>query len=565
MSRRTWLIAAQLAVVLLFVAFFLFPISQVLRGGVFDQQGRFTLLYLAEVFRNPLYLEGLLNAFLIALCSTGIALLIALPLAWLADRFEFPLKKLLAAGILLPFILPPFVGALGMQKIFGHYGAFNMLLVRCGLLASEHAVDWLGRGGMAGIVLVEALHLYPILYLNAVAAFANVDPLLGEAAENLGCVGFQRFRRITLPLIMPGIFAGGAIVFIWSFTELGTPLMFNFGRVTPVQIFDGINELGDNAMPYALVIVMMAAAALMYLTARMTVGRKAYAMTSKAGIASHQKRLRGWRGGLVAAVFAAVALTSVLPHFGVIGMAVAKGWYRTVVPASLTLDHFHAALGHNLTVPSILNSVRYAGVAALLAMLIGVFIATIVVRSDSKSRWLLDTLAMLPLAVPGLVLAFGYLAMTREGRLFHVLDPVENPTILLIVAYAVRRLPYVVRAAVAGLQQTSVSLEEAAANLGAPPLLTFRRITVPLIAANLIAGGILAFSFSMLEVSDSLMLAQKSAYYPITKAIYELSMLLGQGPALSAALGVWTMVFLGTSLLVASMLLGKRLGALFRV
>ena len=565
MLRKTWFIAAQAAVVLFFAAFFLFPITQVLHGGVFDRDGHFTFLYLAEVFRNPLYLEGLLNAFLIAICSTGTAVLIALPLAWLADRYDFPGKKILAAGILLPFILPPFVGALGMQRIFGHYGAFNMLLVRCGLLASENAVDWLGGGGLFGIALVEALHLYPILYLNAVAAFANVDPLLGEAAADLGCVGFKRFRKITLPLIMPGIFAGGAIVFIWSFTELGTPLMFNFGRITSVQIFDGINEIGDNAMPYALVIVMMAAAASMYLLARVTFGRKAYAMTSKASIASSQKRLPGWRGALVAAIFAGLVLVSVLPHLGVIGMAVAQGWYRTVMPSSYTLSHFQAALGHNLTVPSIINSVHYAGFAALLAMLIGVFVAYIVVRSDTKGRWLLDSLAMLPLAVPGLVLAFGYLAMTREGRLFHFLDPVENPTILLIIAYAVRRLPYVVRAAVAGLQQTSESFEEAAANLGAPPLLTFRRITVPLIAANLIAGGILAFSFSMLEVSDSLMLAQKSVYYPITKAIYELSMLLGQGPALAAALGVWTMFFLGTALLVASLLLGKRLGALFRV
>jgi iron(III) transport system permease protein len=104
-----------------------------------------------------------------------------------------------------------------------------------------------------------------------------------------------------------------------------------------------------------------------------------------------------------------------------------------------------------------------------------------------------------------------------------------------------------------------------AASLGATPLVSFRRITVPLITANLIAGGILAFSFSMLEVSDSLILAQKAAYFPITKAIYELSSLLGQGSALASAFGRWTMVFLGMSMLTASCLLGKKLGAMFRV
>jgi iron(III) transport system permease protein len=189
----------------------------------------------------------------------------------------------------------------------------------------------------------------------------------------------------------------------------------------------------------------------------------------------------------------------------------------------------------------------------------------VVARGKGRLAWALDSLSMLPLAVPGLVLAFGYLAMAQKGRLFAALDPVTNPTVLLVIAYAVRRLPYVVRAAVAGLQQTSVSYEEAAASVGAGPLTCFRRIVVPLIAANLIAGGILAFSFSMLEVSDSLLLAQRSLYFPITKAIYELTMLLGQGQALAAALGVWTMVFLGASLFAASCLLGKRLGALFRV
>jgi iron(III) transport system permease protein len=561
MSRRIFTYLALALIVLFFGAFFFFPIVQVLRGGFVDREGKFTLIYFLEVFRNRLYLEGLWNSLRLAVCATGASLLLAVPLAWLADRFDFRGKRWLAGGLLLPMILPPFVGALGMEAIFGQMGAANLLLAKLGF---SGGVNWLG-GGFWGVVAMESLHLYPILYLNAVAAFANVDPQLLEAAADSGCVGFRRFRKIMLPLIMPGIFAGSTIVFIWSFTELGTPLMFHYGRVTAVQVFDGLGEIDGNAMPYALVTVMMAASALLYVVARLTFGRKAYAMTSKAGVAVSARRLRGLPALAVGAAFALVVGISVLPHLGVIGMAVSRAWYGTVLPTGLTGEHFEAALGHNLTVPSILNSVRYAGFAVLLSMVMGVFVALIVVRGRGRGRWLVDMLAMLPLAVPGLVLAFGYVAMTREGRLFHFLDPIQNPTILLIVAYAVRRLPYVVRACVAGLQQTSETYEEAAASLGAGPVRRFRRITMPLISANLIAGGILAFSFSMLEVSDSLILAQKTRFFPITKAIYELSMLLGDGPTLSAALGVWTMVFLGTSLLAASWLLGKRLGALFRV
>jgi iron(III) transport system permease protein len=178
---------------------------------------------------------------------------------------------------------------------------------------------------------------------------------------------------------------------------------------------------------------------------------------------------------------------------------------------------------------------------------------------------LLDALAMMPLAAPGLVLAFGYISMTQDGRVFEALNPSKDPTLLLVIAYAVRRLPYVVRSAAAGLQQTSVTLEEAAQNLGCPPLRALRRITFPLIAANVLAGGLLAFAFAMLEVSDSLVLAQKQQHFPITKAIYELFQMMGEGRYVASALGVWAMTFLALTIFATSRILGKKLGALFRV
>ena len=145
------------------------------------------------------------------------------------------------------------------------------------------------------------------------------------------------------------------------------------------------------------------------------------------------------------------------------------------------------------------------------------------------------------------------------------LAQLKNPTLFLVIAYAVRRLPYMVRAAVAGLQQAPVALEESAANLGAPPFTALRRVTLPLILANLIAGTLLTFAFSMLEVSDSLMLAQKMEFYPITKTIFELFQLIGIGRYLAAALGVWAMLFLTVTLVGSSLLLGKKLGVLFKM
>ena len=155
--------------------------------------------------------------------------------------------------------------------------------------------------------------------------------------------------------------------------------------------------------------------------------------------------------------------------------------------------------------------------------------------------------------------------MTQKGQLFEALNPVQNPTLLLIIAYAVRKLPFVVRSAVAGLQQSSVVYEEAAQNMGCSPFKTAWKITFPLIAASLIAGGMLAFSQSMLEVSDSLMLAQKQEFYPITKAIYELLGFLGDGRFVASALGVWAMFFLALTIFGANRILGKKLGSVFRI
>jgi len=550
---------------LFFAAFFIWPVLQILQGGFVDADGRLTFAYLGALLTDPVYLGGLRNSFLLACATTTLALLIALPLAVVSDRYLFPAKSLLGSLVLVPMILPPFVGAIGIKQIFGQYGAFNALLHHLGLLAPGATIDWFAANQFWGIAVVQALSLYPIIYLNAVAALANIDPAMEEAAQNLGCTGLRRFVKITLPLIRPGLFAGGTIVFIWAFTELGTPLIFDYDRVTSVQIYHGLKDIGANPFPFALVAVMLFCSVALYALSKTLFGRQTYAMMAKATSSGGPRPLSLLRGLLCTAFFGGVTFLAVLPHLGVILVAFSQDWYGTVVPHDYTLGNFELALGHDLTVPAIANSLRFASISTVIDLVLGVAIAYVVVRSKLAGRQILDFLSMLPLAVPGLVLAFGYLAMAQDGKFFSFLNPTQDPTILLIIAYSVRRLPYVVRAAAAGFQQTSETLEEAAQNLGASPLKAVIKITLPLIVANLIAGGLLAFAFAMLEVSDSLILAQKQAFYPITKAIMELFQLLGDGKFIASALGVWAMIFLGVTIAGLSLILGKKLGAIFRV
>ncbi len=576
-ARPAHLVIAGL-LYLFFAVFLAWPILNVVWVGFRDPEtGGLTLEYIRLVFSDLTLVRGLLNATGIAFATTLLSFVIAMPLAVLSVRYEFRGRGLLGGLLLVPLVLPPFVGAVGLQRVLGTFGPLTTFLTYLGF-DLPLGVDWLNVAKVPSIIVIEALHLYPIMLLNLQAALANIDPAMEQAARNLGASRWHVFRRITLPLIRPGLFAGCTLVLIWSFTELGTPLIFQYNEVTPVQIFRRIVEVQGNPVPYALVIVMLAVSVLLYLVGKVLLGRGFDAATTKASTGATPRRLTGWRGAAAAVPFVVVFLLAVLPHLAVVlaSFSEESQWYLSLLPREMTLDHYRTALIDPFVINSVVNSLVYAAFATAVAIAVGLGVGVIVVRSRVPGRGIIDSLAMLPLAVPGLVLAFGYLSIsftfmrwfpeqTRAGGWLSWLNVFENPAVLLIIAYAARRLPYVARSAVAGLQQTPQDLELAASNLGARRVTVLRRITLPLILANLLAGGLLAFAFAMLEVSDSLVLAQQQAYYPITKAIYELANKLGDGIYIASALGVWTMLLLTLTILSAHALLAKKMGAIFRI
>jgi iron(III) transport system permease protein len=404
--------------------------------------------------------------------------------------------------------------------------------------------------------------------LTTTAALARLDPALVEAARAAGAGPLAVWRRVLLPLLAPGLFAGASVVFVWSFTELGTPLLLGFDRHLAVQIFNGLAEVEKNRLPFAQVVVMLVLTALIYGIGQGMFGRRADALGKGAAAPWPATALRGWSAVAAASPFFVVIFLAAAPHAAVALLAISGEWYGTVLPRWFTADHYAQALAHPQVVPGILNSLLYAGSATVLAGALGAAIAWIAVRARPFGWQALDLLAMLPLAVPGLIIAFGTLVLgvllASLPMLGPIIDPRQNPTLLLICAYAVRRVPYVVRAVTAGLQQTPVALEEAAAACGAGPWLRVTRIVLPLIAASLAAGLLLTFSFSMLEVSDSLVIAQKRDYWPITRVLYSLTEILGNGPALACAFATWCMLFLACALWTASALTGRGAGRLLR-
>lgn len=563
--RKAWPWLAAAVVVGFLGLFLLAPIGLAIQGG-FVYEGRWTLEFLRRALTSNTYLTQIVNGLLLATCATLLSLAIALPPAILRARYRFAGAGLLGLLMLVPMILPPFVGALSMRHLFSQFGAFNLLLEHMGLLDFSRSLppDWLGTG-FAGVAILQALHLFPILYLNVSAALANVDPAYQQAARNLGASNWQTFRRITLPLIRPGLFAGGTIVFIWSFTDIGTPLIIGYDAVLPVTVFKGLSRSDVSPSIFSLVFVLLNSSLALYVLGKFLFGRQASAASTKASSAAELRPLGPMATTGAWLVFGAIIVLAMLPHIGVVLTAFGTRWVNTVLPDGYTWRHMAFIVTRAKTLQSVQNSLSYAGISTVIDLLLGGLAAWLIVRTRLWGRSLLDALVMLPLAVPGIIIAAGYIAMTASGPLVAISPAKGAVAVLLVIAYAVRRLPFAVRGISAGLQQVPESLTEAARNLGARPLQASRLVTLPLILANIIAAGVLTFAFAVLEVSDSLILAQTESTYPITKEIYVQATSGNVDAAnIAAALGVYGMILLGGTMALASALLGKKLGAIFR-
>lgn len=538
--------------------FLILPVGVIISKAFLGPEG-FTLEYFSLLADSAIYRTAIINSLGLGVVVTLLSTLMAAPLALLNARFQFPGKSLLAAMLLLPLVMPPFVGAIGVQRFFARYGSVNLLLMDAGWI--DTPIDWLGPDhAFVAVAVLEALHLFPIIFLNLTAAMANIDPSMEEMADTLGVSRWRRYVDIIWPLARPGYFAGAIIVFIWAVTDLGTPLLVGYHDTLPVRIFNMVSDVNENPVGYALVFCVILMTVGMFLVSRLTTRGNRFAMLARGHVSPAMAPLPRAAMLPVYAGFLLVIFLAVLPHLSVVITSISHQWFMTPLPRALTAEHFGAALGQTLSATGIRNSLMLAAAATLFDVVLGLLVAFIVVRRLIPFAGLLDAICMIPLALPGIVLAFGYV-VTWTGT---ALDPMVNPTILLIAAYGIRRLPFMIRSASAGLQQTSVALEEASHTFGAGRLHTLLRISLPLLTANLIAGGLMCFSWAMLDVSDSLILAMKERFYPMTKAIYALFLEQGSGGLVACALGVIGMIILGSCMLGASLLLGKKAGELFR-
>lgn len=555
-ARVDWLQGALLAA-LLAICFFLvlYPVARVLWVALADENNRFTLVHFQNFFLRPLFREALWNSLWSGFLVVAFGALIAVPLAYVFVRYEFRGKIALQTLATLPLVVPPFVGAVAFQQILGRSGAVNLLLMQW----FDFSIPFME--GMTGVVLVQTLHFFPLIMLNTGVSLANIDATLEEMARSLGCHGFRLFRRVTLPLMLPGFVAGSLLAFIRAIDDLGTPLMLNYKNLLAPQAYLRITTIGiDDVDGYMICVVLVLLSLASLFAARKYVGLAEYATVQvgrSARMPIHGKKL--YFVMLASALALAVAL---LPHLGIVLLSFSKVWSYSMLPTRWTLDNYAEIL---FRVPHFIkNTLVYTGLAAGFDVVLGAAIAFLLARSRLWGVNLLDALATLPLAIPGVVLAVGYI------RVFHGWDfpglgaPLSSTWIILVVVYTMRRLPYTVRACHAALQQVHVSLEESAQNLGASRLRTFWRVTLPLIGGGLVAGGLLAFITSCVELSSTIMLVPRVELGPISYGIYVyMQSPLGRGAG--AALGVVAILLVAAGTYLTHRTFGARAGGAFRV
>ena len=530
-----WLVIGGIVAVL--ALFLIVPVAMVILVAFQDPNtGAFTLVNFADFARNDLFLRAFGNSLYVSAMAVVWASVFALPLAYFTTRFEFAGSGIIQTLGVVPLIMPPFAGAVAMQLIFGRNGTINLLLS-----------DWFGINipfmeGLNGVIFVQSVHYFPFILINLTTSLRAIDRSMEEAAQNLGSSGFRLFRRIVFPLAMPGYIAGASLVFIKVFDDLATPLLLNVKDMLAPQAYLRITSIGlKDPTGYVISVVLIAFSVLSLFVASLATSGRDFATVQRGGGGLAKREMKGRDKIIAYAVIGLILALVLAPHLGLGLLSIATIWSFSPMPDGFTLNHYARVLSESGQF--ITNTLLYASLAGLIDVILGTAIAYLVLRTKIPGRQWLDYAASAALAVPGVVLGIGYLR-AYYGVSLPSGQSVTSFWFIIVIALAVRRLPYALRACMAAMQQISISLEEAAENLGATKSRTVRKIVMPLMVGGIVAGFVTSFATAAVELSATMMLVQNTSDAPLAYGLY-VFMQSPAGRGAGAALGMIAVLIVG--------------------
>jgi len=526
----------------LYVIFLIYPLLNLLTQSVVDKKtGELTLGYFIKFFSKPYYFNTLLNSFKVTFFVTILAVVLGTPLAYFFTRFEIRGKAFLRVLIILSSMSAPFIGAYSWILLLGRSGVITQFI------RETLGIQFPSIYGFSGILVVLTLQLYPLIFLYVTGALKNVDNSLLEAADNLGCSGFRRFRIIVVPLILPTLFAGGLLVFMRSLADFGTPMLIGEGfRTFPVTIFNEfISELGgDDGFAAAISVIAILITTVIFLIQRFLSTRKSFTMNSMNKI--RPMKAKGLTKVAIHLYSYVLIGLSIMPQIYIFYTSFKKVNGTTFVPGYSLGSYITAfdRVGRAIT-----NTLVIPGISLIVIVFFAALIAYITVRRRNVFTGVADTISMVPYIVPGSVIGITLLIAFNKPPLL-----LSGTMAIMIVGLVLRRLPYTIRSSVAVLQQIPITVEEASMSLGASKVKTFYKITMPMMAAGLVAGAILSWVTMISELSTAILL-YVGRTKTLTVEIY--TQIIRGNYGIAAALSTILAVLTVTSLLIFNKVSGS--------
>ena len=470
--------------------------------------GRLTLRHLLQTLRDPGTHQTLRHSLTVSTASAICGTALGTALAWLVGRTDLPGRRVWDIIVLVPYMIPPFIGAIAWVYLLSPVGYLNQIWMALTGSSEPLAVIY----GPAGIVFVLTLYGYPIAYASMRGVLDRMNPALEEAARISGARPWHLLWEITLPLMLPGILAGGLLLFMSSLANFGIPAVLGFPAryfVLPTKIYATILNFG---MPFNLQIAaalsmwLVVIAGVLLWVQRLILRRGRFVVVTGHATGVHRVALGAWKWpvGVGLALFTVVSV--ILPLGAILLTAIIRAYGLPPTLENLSLQHFATAFtGIPKVHRAFLNSLLLSGAAATAIVVLAVGIGYLIARVRIRGAQVLELIVTIPYAVPGTVVALAMiLTWLRPVPLLGV--QLYNTIWIILLAYIARFLVFGVRTVMAGLNQVHESLEEAARISGSTGPQAFRDIVLPIIRPSLAAGWFLVFIPAMAELTLSILL-----------------------------------------------------------
>ena len=474
--------------------FLVYPMFGVLKQAVFSSDGRLTLEQFEKFFSTPYYSSTIINSFTVTITVTLITLVLGIPFAYFYSFFEMKGAKFLFVISILCCMSAPFLGAYSWILLLGRNGLITVFL------KNSFGIRLGSIYGFSGILMVQSLKFFPLVFVYMNGAFKSIDNTLIEASANMDCTGVRRFFKVIMQLSMPTILAASLLVFMRAFADFGTPLIIGEGyRTFPVEIYNqylGENGTDHNFAAAISVIAILVTALVFFLQQWAT---KKYSFSISALHPVQKRKPKGLSGILMYVYCYGLIALSFLPQVYIIYLSF-RNCDQAVFKPGYSLMNYEKAV-KRLLVRSINNTIILGVVSLALIILFAILIAYLVVRRPRPFNHAIDTMSMLPYIMPGsiigiaLVVAFGKNPFALTGTMT-----------IMVIALVIRRMPDTIRSATATLQGIPISTEEASISLGASKLKTFFKVTTPMMANGILSGAILSWVAIVTELSSAIIL-----------------------------------------------------------